>query len=106
MVDLHHVVGLSLIAIALLRTRSQPSMSWLILAAVLVLVAPWLRGAQLGTPILAAPLTPSILPAPNVVSAVAPGRASAPRSRARRSADAFSGARRSSDSACSWPAAS
>jgi uncharacterized membrane protein len=72
MVDLHHVVGLSLIAIALLRTRSQPSMSWLILAAVLVLVAPWLRGAQLGTPILDAPLTPFISPAPNVFYAVVP----------------------------------
>jgi uncharacterized membrane protein len=72
MVDLHHVVGLSLIAIALLRTRSQPSASWLILAAVLVLVAPWLRGVQFGTPILDAPLTPFISAAPNVFYAVVP----------------------------------
>jgi uncharacterized membrane protein len=72
MVDLHHVVGLSLIAIAVLRMRVQPSALWLAIAGLLVLVAPWLRGIQLGTPILDAPLTPFISSAPNVFYAVVP----------------------------------
>lgn len=72
MVDLHHVVGLSLIAIAVLRIRVQPSALWLAIAGLLVLVAPWLRGIQFGTPILDAPLTPFISSAPNVFYAVVP----------------------------------
>jgi uncharacterized membrane protein len=72
MVDLHHVVGLSLIAIVLLRTRIQPSAIWLAIAAALVLAAPWLRGVQFGTPILDAPLTPFVSSAPNVFYAVVP----------------------------------
>jgi uncharacterized membrane protein len=72
MVDLHHVVGLSLIAIALLRTRTEPSAAWLAMAGVLVLVAPWLRGVRFGTPILDAPLTPFVSSAPNVFYAVVP----------------------------------
>src|SRR4029450_9969686 len=54
-VDLHHVVGLSLIVIALLRTRVQPGWLWLAFAGVLILVAPWLRAVTFGTPFLDAP---------------------------------------------------
>jgi hypothetical protein len=71
-VDLHHVVGLSLVAIALLRSRLQPSAIWLALAGVLVFLAPWLRTVQFGTPLLDAPLTPVLSSAPNVYYAVAP----------------------------------
>jgi uncharacterized membrane protein len=71
-VDLHHVVGLSLIAIAVLRTRAQPGWRWLGLAGALVLVAPWLRGVTFGSPILDAPLTPFLGSAPNVYYAVVP----------------------------------
>jgi uncharacterized membrane protein len=71
-VDLHHVVGLSLVAIALLRTRSEPSAIWLALAGALVFLAPWLRTVQFGTPILDAPLTPVLSSAPNVYYAVIP----------------------------------
>jgi uncharacterized membrane protein len=72
MVDLHHVVGLSLIAIAVLRTRAEPSAAWLALGGVLVLVAPWLRSLQFGTPVLDAPLAPFLSSAPNVFYAVIP----------------------------------
>ena len=72
MVDLHHVVGLSLIAIALLRSRVEPSAAWLGLGGLLVLATPWLRGLQFGTPLLDAPLTPFISAAPNVFYAVVP----------------------------------
>jgi uncharacterized membrane protein len=71
-VDLHHVVGLSLIVIAILRTRGQPGWRWLALAGVLVLVAPWLRTVTFGTPLLDAPLTPFLGSAPNVYYAVVP----------------------------------
>ena len=71
-VDLHHVVGLSLIVIAVLRTRAQPGWLWLGLAGVLVLVAPWLRTLTFGTPVLDAPLTPFLGSAPNVYYAVVP----------------------------------
>ncbi len=71
-VDLHHVVGLSLVAIALLRIRSEPSIAWLAIAGVVVALAPWLRTVQLGTPILDAPLTPILGSAPNVYYAVVP----------------------------------
>ena len=71
-VDLHHVVGLSLIAIALLRTRAQPGWLWLGLAGVLILVAPWLRAVSFGSPILDAPLTPFLGSAPNVYYAFVP----------------------------------
>jgi hypothetical protein len=72
MVDLHHVVGLSLVAIALLRTRVQPSAAWLAIAAALVLLAPWLRTVHFGTPLIDAPLTPILSSAPNVFYAVVP----------------------------------
>jgi uncharacterized membrane protein len=71
-VDLHHVVGLSLIAIALLRARVQPGWLWLALAASLILVAPWLRAVTFGSPLLDAPLTPLLGSAPNVYYAFVP----------------------------------
>jgi uncharacterized membrane protein len=71
-VDLHHVVGLSLIVIALLQTRVQPGWLWLSLAGLLVLVAPWLRTVAFGSPLLDAPLTPFLGSAPNVYYAVVP----------------------------------
>jgi uncharacterized membrane protein len=71
-IDLHHVVGLSLIVIAVLRTRAQPGWLWLGIAGVLVLVAPWLRTVTFGTPLLDAPLTPFLGSAPNVYYAVVP----------------------------------
>ena len=71
-IDLHHVVGLSLIVIALLRTRAQPGWLWLALAGMLVFVAPWLRTVTFGSTILDAPLTPFLGSAPNVYYAVVP----------------------------------
>ena len=71
-VDLHHVVGLSLVVIAILRSRSQPGLAWLALAGALVLVAPFVKGITFGTPILDGPLTPFIGGAPNVYYAVVP----------------------------------
>jgi uncharacterized membrane protein len=71
-VDLHHVVGLSLIVIAVLRTRAQPGWLWLAIAGVLILVAPWLRAVTFGIPVLDAPLTPFLGSAPNVYYAVVP----------------------------------
>ena len=71
-IDLHHVVGLSLIVIALLRTRVKPGWLWLAIAGVLVLVAPWLRAVTFGSPLLDAPLTPFLGSAPNVYYAVVP----------------------------------
>jgi uncharacterized membrane protein len=71
-IDLHHVVGLSLVAIALLRTRVEPSAIWLALAGAVVFLAPWLRTVEFGTPILDAPLTPILSSAPNVYYAVVP----------------------------------
>ncbi len=71
-IDLHHVVGLSLIVIALLRARVQPGWQWLALGGLLVLVAPWVRAVTFGTPVLDAPLTPFLGSAPNVYYAVVP----------------------------------
>jgi uncharacterized membrane protein len=71
-VDLHHVVGLSLIVIAVLRTRAQPGWRWVALGAMLVLVAPGLRAVTFGNPVLDAPLTPFLGSAPNVYYAVVP----------------------------------
>jgi uncharacterized membrane protein len=72
MVDLHHVVGLSLVSIALLRTRLEPSAAWVALAGAVVFLAPWLRTIAFGTPILDAPLTPVLSSAPNVFYALVP----------------------------------
>jgi hypothetical protein len=71
-VDLHHMVGISLVAIAALRVKAEPGWIWLGLAGALVLVAPWLRTVAVGNPILDAPLTPFIGSAPNVYYAVVP----------------------------------
>lgn len=71
-IDLHHVVGLSLIVIALLRSRIRPGWVWLVFAGLLILVAPLLRGVAFGTPVLDAPLTPFLGSAPNVYYAVVP----------------------------------
>jgi uncharacterized membrane protein len=71
-VDLHHMVGISLVAIAALRVKAEPGWIWLGLAGALVLVAPWLRTVAVGNPVLDAPLTPFIGSAPNVYYAVVP----------------------------------
>lgn len=71
-IDLHHVVGLSLIVVALLRSRVKPGWVWLAIAGLLILVAPSLRGVAFGTPVLDAPLTPFLGSAPNVYYAVVP----------------------------------
>lgn len=71
-VDVHHMAGLSLIAIAALRMRARPGWAWLAIAAVIVLAGPWLRGLEFGTPLLDAPLTPVLSGAPNVYYAVVP----------------------------------
>ena len=71
-IDLHHVVGLSVVVIAVLRMRVQPGWPWLALAGALVVVAPWLRTVTFGTPVLDAPLTPFLGSAQNVYYAVVP----------------------------------
>lgn len=71
-VDLHHVVGFSLVVIALLRSRVGPGWLWLAGAAALGLAAPFLRGFTFGTPLLDGPLTPFIGAADNVFYAVVP----------------------------------
>ena len=71
-VDVHHMAGLSLIAIAALRMRARPGWAWLAIAAGIVLAGPVLRGLEFGTPLLDAPLTPILGGAPNVYYAVVP----------------------------------
>jgi uncharacterized membrane protein len=71
-VDLHHMIGLSLIAAAALRTRIEPNWVWVGLAGMLVLFAPPIRTFVAGTPLLDAPLTPILGSAPNVYYAVVP----------------------------------
>jgi surface polysaccharide O-acyltransferase-like enzyme len=71
-VDIHHMAGLSLIAIAALRVRSRPGLLWLTLAAAIAVTAPWLRSLHFGTPLLDAPLSPILGSAPNVYYAVVP----------------------------------
>ena len=71
-VDVHHMAGLSLIAIAALRVAARPSWTWVALAAAVVLAGPFLRGLEFGTPLLDAPLTPILSGAPNVYYAVVP----------------------------------
>jgi hypothetical protein len=111
-VDLHHVVGLSLLTIALLRTRSQPNAWWIVLGGVLVLAAPWLRTIVVGTPLLDAPLTPILGSAPNVYYAGAIARVPAGRRGLRqgdradvRPVTRVPGAGRCSASPCCWWAA-
>jgi uncharacterized membrane protein len=71
-VDVHHMAGLSLIAIAALRLAAKPGWIWLAVAAVVVLTGPFVRGLEFGTPLLDAPLTPILGGAPNVYYAVVP----------------------------------
>ena len=71
-VDVHHMAGLSLIAIAALRLAARPSWIWLAIAAVIVLTGPVVRGLEFGTPLLDGPLTPVLGGAPNVYYAVVP----------------------------------
>lgn len=71
-VDIHHMAGLSLIALAALRLRWRPGWPWLAAAAGLAIAGPWLRGLSFGTPLLDGPLTPVLGGAPNVYYAVVP----------------------------------
>jgi hypothetical protein len=71
-VDVHHMAGMSLIALAALRIAASPGWAWLALAAGIVLAGPFLRGLEFGTPLLDAPLTPILSGAPNVYYAVVP----------------------------------
>jgi uncharacterized membrane protein len=71
-VDVHHMAGLSLIAIAALRMAARPGWTWIALAAAVVVAGPVVRGLEFGTPILDAPLTPVLGGAPNVYYAVVP----------------------------------
>jgi uncharacterized membrane protein len=71
-VDLHMMIGLSLIAAAALRTRLEPGWSWVAIAGLVVLASPPIRTFTAGTPLLDAPLTPILGHAPNVYYAVIP----------------------------------
>ena len=71
-VDVHHMAGLSLIAIAALRMAARPSWTWVALAVAVVVAGPFLRGLEFGTPLLDGPLTPILSGAPNVYYAVVP----------------------------------
>jgi len=71
-VDLHHVAGLSLVAVAAISIRWRPGWPWLVAAAAVILVQPWLRGLSFGTALLDGPLTPILGGAPNVFYAVVP----------------------------------
>lgn len=71
-VDIHHMAGLSLIAIAALRVWARPGLVWLALAVALALTAPWLRSLHFGMPLIDAPLSPILGTAPNVYYAVVP----------------------------------
>ncbi len=71
-VDLHMMIGLSLIAAAALRTRLEPGWSWVAIAAIVVLVSPPIRTFTAGTPLLDAPLTPVLGHAQNVYYALIP----------------------------------
>jgi len=71
-VDVHHMAGLSLVAIAGLALAARPGWSWLVVASAVVLAGPFLRGLEFGTPVLDAPLTPILGGAPNVYYAVVP----------------------------------
>ena len=71
-VDVHHMAGLSLIGIAALRMAARPSWLWVAVGVAVVLVGPFVRGLEFGTPLLDAPLTPILSGAPNVYYAVVP----------------------------------
>src|SRR5690349_22266428 len=72
-VDVHHMAGLSLIGLAALRVVTRrPGWIWVALGAAVVLAGPLLRGLEVGTPLLDAPLTPVLGGAANVYYAVVP----------------------------------
>ena len=71
-VDLHQMVGLSLVVIAGLRSWLKPGWTWVLLAVIVGALSPWLRTVTFGTPLLDAPLTPFLGSAPNVYYAVVP----------------------------------
>jgi uncharacterized membrane protein len=71
-VDVHHMAGLSLIALAAIRIAARPSWVWVAIAAIVVATGPFVRGLEFGTPLLDAPLTPVLGGAPNVYYAVVP----------------------------------
>jgi uncharacterized membrane protein len=71
-VDVHHMAGLSLIALAALRMASRPNSIWLAVATAVVITGPVVRGLSFGTPLLDAPLAPVLGGAPNVYYAVVP----------------------------------
>jgi uncharacterized membrane protein len=71
-VDVHHMAGLSLIALAGLRMATKPNWIWLAFAAAVVITGPFIRGLDFGTPWLDGPLTPILGGAPNVYYAVVP----------------------------------
>lgn len=71
-VDLHAMIGFSLVVIALLNTVVRPGTWWLLLAGLIAVVAGPLRGVTFGTALLDAPLTPFLGSAPNVYYAVIP----------------------------------
>ncbi|HYK95844.1 MAG TPA: heparan-alpha-glucosaminide N-acetyltransferase domain-containing protein [Candidatus Dormibacteraeota bacterium] len=71
-VDVHHMAGLSLIALAALRMAARPNWIWVAVAAIVVVTGPFVRGLSFGTPLLDAPLTPILGGAPNVYYAVVP----------------------------------
>jgi uncharacterized membrane protein len=71
-VDVHHMAGLSLIAIAGLRLVTRRGVVWLLIAGAIVVTGPLVRGLEFGTPLLDGPLTPILGGAPNVYYAVVP----------------------------------
>jgi uncharacterized membrane protein len=71
-VDLHAMIGFSLVAIAVLHSRLRPGWSWIAIAAGIAVAAGSLRGISFGTWLLDAPLTPFLGTAPNVYYAVVP----------------------------------
>jgi len=71
-VDVHHMAGLSLIALGALRAATRRAWVWVALGTAVVLAGPFLRGFEFGTPWLDGPLTPVLSGAPNVYYAVVP----------------------------------
>ena len=71
-VDFHHAIGLSMVVIAAIGTRSRPGLAWLGIAGAVVLLPPLLRTVAFGTPLLDALLTPFLGSAPNVTTRSSP----------------------------------
>ena len=71
-VDVHHMAGLALLSIALLRLLAKPGWTWVALGGAIVVITPLVRGLGFGTPLLDGPLTPIWGDAPNVYYALFP----------------------------------